>query len=136
MKSPVPKMLHPLAGRPLIYYAVRAALDAGASDVVVVVGHGRDQVQSYLADTFGAAVRTAHQAEQRGTGHAALMGLPALAHVDNTLLLYGDAPLMEASDLRALADALEGHPEAPLALLTCELDDPTGYGRVLRDAKG
>jgi bifunctional UDP-N-acetylglucosamine pyrophosphorylase/glucosamine-1-phosphate N-acetyltransferase len=136
MKSPLPKMLHLLAGRPLIYYAVRAALEAGASDVVVVVGHGGDQVQSYLADTFGRAVRTAHQAEQRGTGHAALMALPALEDVDSTLVLYGDAPLMEVSDLRALADALEGHPEAPLALLTCVLDDPTGYGRVLRDAKG
>jgi bifunctional UDP-N-acetylglucosamine pyrophosphorylase/glucosamine-1-phosphate N-acetyltransferase len=134
MKSPTPKMMHLLAGRPLIYYAVRAALDAGASDVVVVVGHGGEQVQSYLADTFGSAVRTANQPEQRGTGHAALMALPALSHVENTLVLYGDAPLMEVSDLRALADALEGYPEAPLALLTCVLEDPTGYGRVLRDA--
>src|SRR6185503_12325972 len=101
MKSPLPKVLHPLAGRPLIYYAVRSALDAGASDVVVVVGHGGEQVQSYLADTFGGAVRTALQAEQRGTKHAALMTLPALADVDSTLLLYGDAPLMKVSDLRA-----------------------------------
>lgn len=136
MKSPVPKMLHPLAGRPLIYYAVRAVLDAGATDVVVVVGHGGDQVQAYLADTFGGAVRTAEQPEQRGTGHAALMAMPALGDVENTLVLYGDAPLVEVRDLRALGAALEGHPEAALALLTCVLDDPTGYGRVLRDGKG
>ncbi|HKQ67860.1 MAG TPA: NTP transferase domain-containing protein, partial [Polyangiaceae bacterium] len=69
MKSATPKMLHPLAGRPLIHYSVRAALDAGASDVVVVVGHGADQVTAYLQATFGDAVRTARQAEQRGTGH-------------------------------------------------------------------
>jgi bifunctional UDP-N-acetylglucosamine pyrophosphorylase/glucosamine-1-phosphate N-acetyltransferase len=93
-------------------------------------------VQSFLADTFGKAVRTALQSEQRGTGHAALMAMPELDGVDNTLLLYGDAPLVEVRDLRALAALLEGHPESPLALLTCELDDPTGYGRVLRDAKG
>jgi bifunctional UDP-N-acetylglucosamine pyrophosphorylase/glucosamine-1-phosphate N-acetyltransferase len=136
MKSPVPKMLHALAGRPLIYYAVRAAIDAGASDVVVVVGHGGDQVQSYLSDTFGRSVRTAHQAEQRGTGHAALMALPEVTQAEQTLVLYGDAPLMEVGDLRTLAAALEGHPEAPLALLTSVLQDPTGYGRVLRDGKG
>jgi bifunctional UDP-N-acetylglucosamine pyrophosphorylase / glucosamine-1-phosphate N-acetyltransferase len=136
MKSPVPKMLHPLAGRPLIHYAVRAVLDAGASDVVVVVGHGGGQVQTYLADTFGGAVRTAEQSEQRGTGHAALMAMPLLGDVESTLVLYGDAPLVEVRDLRALAAALEGHPEAPLALLTCVLDDPTGYGRVLRDGNG
>jgi bifunctional UDP-N-acetylglucosamine pyrophosphorylase/glucosamine-1-phosphate N-acetyltransferase len=136
MKSPLPKMLHPLAGRPLIYYSVRAALDAGASDVVVVVGHGGEKVQAFLSDTFGAKVRTALQAEQQGTGHAALMAMPALEGVDSTLLLYGDAPLVEVSDLRALAAALEGHADAPLALLTCVLDDPTGYGRVLRDPKG
>jgi bifunctional UDP-N-acetylglucosamine pyrophosphorylase/glucosamine-1-phosphate N-acetyltransferase len=64
------------------------------------------------------------------------MAMPELDGVDNTLLLYGDAPLVEVRDLRALAALLEGHPESPLALLTCELDDPTGYGRVLRDAKG
>jgi bifunctional UDP-N-acetylglucosamine pyrophosphorylase/glucosamine-1-phosphate N-acetyltransferase len=137
MRSPVPKMLHLLAGRPLIHYAVRAVLDAGASDVVVVVGHGGDQVEAYLGETFGSAVRTANQAEQRGTGHAALVAVPAISEgLDNALVVYGDAPLVEVRDLRALVAALEGHPEAPMALLTCLLGDPTGYGRVLRDAKG
>ena len=136
MKSSTPKVLHPLAGRPLIYYSVRAALDAGASDVVVVVGRGAKEVESYLAVTFGKAVRTASQAEQRGTGHAASMAMPALGDVETVLVLYGDTPLLEVSDLKALATALEGHPDASLALLTCVLDDPTGYGRVLRDEKG
>jgi bifunctional UDP-N-acetylglucosamine pyrophosphorylase/glucosamine-1-phosphate N-acetyltransferase len=136
MKSSTPKVLHPIAGRPLIYYSVRAALDAGASDVVVVVGRGAQEVEEYLASTFGKVVRTASQSEQRGTGHAALMAIPALADVESTLVLYGDTPLLEVSDLKALATALEGHPDASLAILTCMLDDPTGYGRVLRDDKG
>ena len=136
MKSATPKMLHLLAGRPLIYYSVRAALDAGATDVVVVVGRGANDVESYLGATFGKTVRTASQAEQRGTGHAALMAMPALGEVENTLVLYGDTPLLEVADLKALATALEGRPDAPLALMTCVLEDPTGYGRVLRDEKG
>ena len=136
MKSSLPKVLHPLAGRPLIYYSVRAALEAGASDVVVVVGNGAREVEEYLASTFGKAVRTASQAEQRGTGHAALMAMPALENVKSTLVLYGDTPLLEVPDLKALATALEGHADAPLALMTCVLEDPTGYGRVLRDEKG
>jgi bifunctional UDP-N-acetylglucosamine pyrophosphorylase/glucosamine-1-phosphate N-acetyltransferase len=136
MKSSLPKMLHLLAGRPIIYYSVQAALEAGATDVVVVVGHGADRVEAYLAQTFGKSVRTAKQAEQRGTGHAALMAMPELVNVEQTLVLYGDTPLVEVGDLKSLSAALEGHPEAPLALLTCLLEDPTGYGRVIRDAKG
>jgi len=136
MKSSIPTMLHPLAGRPIIYYSVRAALAAGASDVVVVVGHGSERVEEYLRETFGKSVRTAKQAEQRGTGHAALMAMPELGDVEQTLVLYGDTPLVEVGDLKSLVAALEGHPESPLALLTCELEDPTGYGRVIRDAKG
>src|SRR5262249_55359239 len=117
-------------------YAVRAALEAGSSDVVVVVGHGGDQVRAYLADAFGNAVRTATQPEQRGTGHAALMAMPALGEAENAFILYGDTPLVQRRALRALAAALEGRPDAPLARLTCSLADPTGYGRVLRDGKG
>src|SRR5262252_8968150 len=86
MKSAIPKMLHRIAGRPLIHYAVRAALDAGSSDVVVVIGHGADEVRAYLATTFGATVRTAHQPQQRGTGHAALMAMPALGDAENALI--------------------------------------------------
>jgi bifunctional UDP-N-acetylglucosamine pyrophosphorylase/glucosamine-1-phosphate N-acetyltransferase len=136
MKSATPKMLHRLAGRPLIHYAVRAALDAGSSDVVVVVGHGADDVRAYLAEAFGDVVRTAEQAQQRGTGHAALMAMPTIGDAENAFILYGDTPLIDSRDLRMLAAALEGRAEAPLALLTCNVPDPTGYGRVLRDAKG
>jgi len=136
MKSALSKMLHPLAGRPLIYYAVKAAIDAGSTDVVVVVGHGAEKVEAYLRETFGSTVRTVIQAEQRGTGHAASMAMPALQGVDSALVLYGDAPLVEVADLKALAVALEAHPDAPMALLTCHLADPSGYGRVIRDGDG
>jgi bifunctional UDP-N-acetylglucosamine pyrophosphorylase/glucosamine-1-phosphate N-acetyltransferase len=135
MKSSTPKMLHRLAGRPLIYYSVRAALDAGSSDVIVVVGHGAEAVQRYLTDTFGSSVRTVLQSEQRGTGHAALMAMPELRDAENALILCGDTPLIELSDLRALSAALNEHSESPLALLTCVVADPTGYGRILRDSK-
>ena len=136
MKSALPKVLHPLAGRPLVHYAVRAALDAGAAEVVVVVGHGAEEVTSYLERAFGARVKTALQAEQHGTGHAARMALPVLSEqADRAFVLCGDTPLLEVSDLRALAAAMEGR-AAPLALVSCEVPDPTGYGRILRDEHG
>lgn len=134
MKSSLPKVLHPLAGRPLLHYPVRAALDAGASEVVVVVGKDADAVCASLAEAFGAAVKTAVQAEPRGTGDAVRCGLPALSEdVEATFILYGDTPLVEGEDLRALTGAIGSR---PLALLSCLLDDPTGYGRVVRDAEG
>src|SRR5262245_53556495 len=93
MKSALPKVLHPLAGRPMIHYVVDAATAAGAADVVVVTGHGREQVDAYLAQHFGGRVRTAVQAEQRGTGHAVQMALPHVGEdVGLLLLLCGDTP--------------------------------------------
>jgi bifunctional UDP-N-acetylglucosamine pyrophosphorylase/glucosamine-1-phosphate N-acetyltransferase len=137
MKSSLPKVLHPIAGRPLIHYPVRAALDVGADDVVVVVGHGADRVVEYLSRAFGTRVRTVLQAEQRGTGHAAAVALPALP-ADSTIafVFYGDAPLLLGTDLELLERALEGASGAELAFLTCTVDDPKGYGRVLRDGQG
>ena len=79
MKSALPKVLHPIAGRPLLYYPVRAALDAGCDDIVVVVGHGRDLVQQYLQTAFDSRVRTVVQEKQRGTGDAARVGVAAIA---------------------------------------------------------
>src|SRR5262245_47127748 len=109
MKSSLPKVLHPIAGRPLIHYPVRAALDVGADDVVVVVGHGADRVIEYLARAFGTRVRTVLQAEQRGTGHAAAVALPALSADSTTaFVFYGDTPLLQGTDLELLERALEG----------------------------
>src|SRR5580700_8911627 len=79
MKSARPKVLHELCGRPMIHHVVEAAFAAGAGDVVVVVGHGRDEVRAYLAGAFGERVRTAVQETQQGTGHAVLAALPGLS---------------------------------------------------------
>jgi bifunctional UDP-N-acetylglucosamine pyrophosphorylase/glucosamine-1-phosphate N-acetyltransferase len=137
MKSALPKVLHPLAGLPMIHYVVEAAAEAGARDVVVVVGHGREEVRAYLEKTFGERVRIAVQEEQLGTGHAARCALPLLPpEARGVFLLYGDTPLIEASLLRRLADAWSAQPGAALGLVTCSLEDPTGYGRVLRDEQG
>jgi bifunctional UDP-N-acetylglucosamine pyrophosphorylase/glucosamine-1-phosphate N-acetyltransferase len=135
MKSALPKVLHPIAGRPMIHYPVAAALAAGAADVVVVVGHGREQVERYLAGAFGDRVRIAVQEEQRGTGHAVLSALPSLGATSNrpVLILSGDTPLLGEAELRRLLSIAREAATAPLALLTATLDDATGYGRVVRE---
>jgi bifunctional UDP-N-acetylglucosamine pyrophosphorylase / glucosamine-1-phosphate N-acetyltransferase len=133
MKSELPKVLHPLAGRPMVHWVVQAALDAGAERVVVVVGHGRDKVEKYLNDTFGTRVETVVQEEQKGTGHAVQVALPAIARgLDaNALVLVtaGDTPCLRADELKSLIDAAAGF---ELAMLTATLPDATGYGRILR----
>jgi bifunctional UDP-N-acetylglucosamine pyrophosphorylase/glucosamine-1-phosphate N-acetyltransferase len=134
MKSALPKVLHLVAGRPIVHYPVEAALDAGCGEVVVVVGHGREQVAAYLAKAFGSRVKTAVQEQQRGTGDAARAGLAAVGEGASRLLVfYGDAPLLTADDLASVVSALAG---PGLALATCEVAEPFGYGRVLRDERG
>ncbi len=136
MKSDRPKVLHEVAGRPMVAFAVEAAIRAGAKEVVVVVGHGREDVEAALGERFSSGVRIAVQAEQRGTGHAVRCAMPALEGWDGrVVILYGDCPLVPAQAIEALhaASRLSG---GPLAMLTAELDDPTGYGRILRDGGG
>jgi bifunctional UDP-N-acetylglucosamine pyrophosphorylase / glucosamine-1-phosphate N-acetyltransferase len=144
MKSSLPKVLHAIAGRPLVHYPVRAALEAGCAEVVVVVGHGREQLEKYLADAFGAngspwagRVKTALQREQRGTGDAARAGLGAVgSDAERVLLFYGDVPLLTSDDVSAVARKLDDDPTAAIAMATCTTDEPFGYGRVMRDALG
>jgi bifunctional UDP-N-acetylglucosamine pyrophosphorylase/glucosamine-1-phosphate N-acetyltransferase len=120
-----------------VYYAVRAALDAGCGEVVVVVGRERGDVEAYLAATFGPRVRTAVQEEQRGTGDAARAGIAAVsASATRILIANSDAPLVSASDIERVVLAFEGSTGSPLALATCTVDDAQGYGRVLRDSTG
>src|SRR6187549_3540940 len=112
MKSALPKVLHAVAGRPLVHYPVRAALEAGCGEVVVVVGHGREAVEAYLAKAFGAPgagrVKTAVQKEQRGTGDAARAGLSGVgADAERILLFYGDVPMLSAEDVSAVVRALD-----------------------------
>jgi bifunctional UDP-N-acetylglucosamine pyrophosphorylase/glucosamine-1-phosphate N-acetyltransferase len=137
MKSARPKVLHELCGRPMVHHVVEAALAAGAADVVVVVGHGREEVTAYLARAFGDRVRTAVQETQRGTGDAVRCAMPQLrSEADAVLLLCGDTPLLESAELGRLWSALGEASGAPVAMLTARLPDPTGYGRILRDGAG
>ncbi len=137
MKSALPKVLHPLAGRPMIHHVVEAALQAGVTDVVVVTGHGREQVEAYLARAFGERVRMAVQAEQRGTGHATQIALEKVDEgTELLLLLCGDTPLLDGAELAGLVASLREGAARPLAMLTVRPTDPTGYGRILRDASG
>ena len=136
MKSQTPKVLHTLAGKPMLAYPVEAALSGGAQRVVVVVGHGSEAVQAMLAERFDDRVSTALQAEQRGTGDAARCGVAAVPEAEGTLVIfYGDAPLLTGGALRSLMDTFEQSP-GPLALLTAQQTDATGYGRILRNEHG
>lgn len=140
MRSAVPKVLHPIGGRPLLGHAVHAVAALDPTHLVVVLGHGRDQVApavDALSDGLQRAVVPAVQAEQRGTGHAVGCGLDALPAdlAGPVLVTYGDVPLLEPATLAALVDE-HARTGAAVTLLTTELDDPTGYGRVLRAPDG
>ncbi|AZQ52497.1 bifunctional UDP-N-acetylglucosamine diphosphorylase/glucosamine-1-phosphate N-acetyltransferase GlmU [Burkholderia cenocepacia] len=130
MRSALPKVLHPLAGRPLLSHVIDTARTLQPSRLVVVVGHGAEQVQAAVA---APDVQFAVQAEQLGTGHAVRQALPLLDPAQPTLVLYGDVPLTRASTLRRLVDAAR---DGRYGILTVTLDDPTGYGRIVRDAAG
>ena len=147
MKSALPKVLQTLAGKPLLQHVLNTALDlqgkASKNGPIVVVGHGAADVKEFLANTsqtnpaFG-KVSTALQAEQKGTGHALLQALPKLDIQEPTLVLYGDVPLTSKktlSKLAKLADGVRGK-DCALVLLTQNLENPTGYGRIVRDADG
>ena len=147
MKSALPKVLHPLCGRELVAWPVAAALEAGAARVVVVVGHGREAVAGALATRFaaptaGGRVTTAVQHEQLGTGDAVRSALPALTDIDPddyVLVLCGDTPLLRADAIYALLEVAMpagGEARSKCAMLTGIVDDPTGYGRIVRDAHG
>ncbi|HSW13834.1 MAG TPA: bifunctional UDP-N-acetylglucosamine diphosphorylase/glucosamine-1-phosphate N-acetyltransferase GlmU [Solimonas sp.] len=131
MKSQLPKVMQPLASRPLLAHVLDAAAVVGAARTVVVYGHGGEQVRTAFAE---APVAWVEQAEQKGTGHAVLVALPQLPAAGRTLILYGDVPLIRPQTLTRLIEAAA---EArSLSLLTLEMPDPTGYGRILRGAHG
>lgn len=140
MRSEIPKVLHPLAGRPLLEHAVRAVAGLAPEHLVVVIGHGRDAVADHLqtvATALGREVRTAVQAQQHGTGHAVVVALETLpAGLSGTVLVsYGDVPLLGTGTLAGLI--AEHHRAGNAAtVLSAVMGDPTGYGRVLRDGSG
>jgi len=137
MKSSLPKVLHRAAGRPLVLYPVQAALEAGASAVVCVVSPDvKERVAEALAEELpGAPVSVAVQEVARGTGDAVKAGIGAVS-TERVMILCGDTPLVRADDVRALVSALEAAPPAELVLMSALLEDPSGYGRVLRDPSG
>ena len=136
MKSELAKVLHAICGRSLLGHVLAAAAPLGATTTVVVVGHNRDQVVAHLAEIDPAA-QTVVQAEQLGTGHATLLALYALGGTTTgtVMVLPGDTPLLTSATLETL---IARHHEANAAatVLTANLDDPTGYGRMVRDGDG
>jgi CTP:molybdopterin cytidylyltransferase MocA len=130
MRSVRPKVLHRLGGRALVARVLDTAARIGARHVVVVTGHGADEVEAAIGAEFaGMAPRFARQMPQLGTGHAVQQALPALTDDGITLILSGDVPLTETATLQALLALCDGR---QLALLTLALPDPSGYGRVVR----
>ncbi len=130
MRSDLPKVLQPLAGRPLLQHVIDTARSLDPASIHVVYGHGGEQVREALKSE---PVSWVQQSEQLGTGHALQQVAPRLADDDRVLVLYGDVPLTRSSTLRQL---LERAREDALALLTVMLDEPTGYGRIVRDSRG
>lgn len=129
MHSRRPKVLQPLAGRPLLAHVLDTARALAPDTIHVVVGHGAEMV---LGECAADDIQWVMQHEQLGTGHAVLQALPAIADGHTVLILYGDVPLVSLESLRALIAAGHSSP----ALLAVLLPDPAGYGRVLRDADG
>ena len=129
MRSQLPKILHPLAGRPLLGHVLAAARSLSPRKLVVVHGHGAEQVRARFAD---ADLEWVLQSEQLGTGHAVQQAMPRISADADVLIVYADVPLVRAQTLRRLAEgARDG-----VAVLTTELADPSGYGRIVRDRSG
>lgn len=131
MTSNLPKVLHRIGGKPLLGHVLDTVAYLEAAQCFVVYGHGGEAVQSSVSTQGG--IVWVEQAEQLGTGHAVSQVLPAVAEDGIVLVLYGDVPLIRAHSLRPLLDCAGGD---RLGLLTVELADPTGYGRIVRDAAG
>ncbi len=129
MRSRLPKVLQPLAGRPLLAHVMDMAAGLDDARLHVVYGHGGDQVPARFADR---QVSWVEQAEQLGTGHAVEQAMPGIADDATVLVLYGDVPLVRPETADSLIEAAT----RGVALLTVRMDDPTGYGRIVRDRDG
>ena len=129
MHSNLPKVLHPIAGKALVSHVIDTARSLSPQTLCLVYGHGGDAVRTTLA---APDLAWALQEPQLGTGHAVQQALPHLKGDGTTLVLYGDVPLIQAETLKRLLQAAQD----ALAILTVELDDPSGYGRIVRNAKG
>lgn len=129
MKSSLPKVLHKLAGRPLLKHVLSSTVALQAQARIVITGHGADQVEAAVAAD---GVRFVRQEPQLGTGHAIQQAVPALESGGTTLILSGDTPLISTATTQAMVEASQGN---RLVLLTVHYADPTGYGRIVRDGE-
>lgn len=127
MYSDLPKVLHKIAGKPMVKHVIDTVRAINAKHIHLVYGHGGEMMQNLLADE---PVNWILQAEQLGTGHAMQQASPFFADDENILMLYGDGPLIRAETLQKL---IAEKPENGIALLTVELENPTGYGRIVRE---
>src|SRR5687768_3365117 len=130
MKSDLPKVLQPLAGRPILSHVLDTAKSLGADAIHVVYGHGGERVREALATE---PVNWVLQAEQLGTGHAVAQAMPAIPDDHDVLVLFGDVPLVRAPTIANLAAQASAR---SIGLLTVQLVDPSGYGRIVRDGAG
>lgn len=130
MRSRLPKVLQPMAGRPMLRHVIDTARSLGCDDVTVVYGHGGDSVKQAFSDD---ALNWAHQAEQLGTGHAVKMAMPQLKDGRLVLVLCGDVPLLGKATLEKL---ISESADGALSVLTVAMKNPTGYGRIVRNAAG
>ncbi|MFW1678313.1 bifunctional UDP-N-acetylglucosamine diphosphorylase/glucosamine-1-phosphate N-acetyltransferase GlmU [Pontibacter sp. JAM-7] len=128
MKSAMPKVLHKVGGKPMVQHVIDTARTLNAADLHVVIGHGADQVRELLNSQN---INVVLQAEQLGTGHAVAQAMPAVTADGVTLVLYGDVPMIRSETLTQMVILAD---QDNLALLTVNLTDPTGYGRIVRDA--
>ncbi|WP_374681573.1 bifunctional UDP-N-acetylglucosamine diphosphorylase/glucosamine-1-phosphate N-acetyltransferase GlmU [Accumulibacter sp.] len=129
MHSNLPKVLHPVAGKALVAHVIDAARSLAPQTICLVYGHGGDAVRTSVD---APDLHWVVQEPQLGTGHAVMQAVPQLSAAETTLVLYGDVPLIQAETLRKLVHAARG----ALAILTVELADPTGYGRIVHNAAG
>ncbi len=134
MKSSLPKVLHPICGRPMIQWVLETAARVGPDEIVVVTGHGADQVDLFIGQLdLGVPIKIVHQETRSGTGGAARVALGEIDPADRiVLVLPGDTPLTPAATLKTMVD-LHGEEDTAVTLLTTILEDPTGYGRIVRD---
>ena len=130
MKSQLPKVLHKLAGKPMLGHVLDAATTVGDSKKIIVTGHGAEAVRALYSDP---SISMVEQAEQLGTGHAVHMALPELREDSKVVILYGDVPLITPDTISQMLDAVDNK---SIGLLTIQLPNPQGYGRIIRDANG
>lgn len=137
MKSRLPKVLQRLAGKPLLGHVLDTAAQLQARSAVVITGHGADEVEAAVAQqASGLAVKFVRQEPQLGTGHAVQQAVPSLADDGLVVVLSGDVPLTHADTLKALMACVHAAGADRLALLTLDMPNPTGYGRIVRTAQG